>query len=182
MIPEYYQNLNPVMKELVLTLGIPLLLPPPLGIFRQGILGMHLPDLGVWVKMDHGLHGGPEVILLHEIGHWTGNLGRLSRPAITEYWDGNPPPLDVQNHEEAIAQYVMMLLAPALGILTEGEAHFQFYQYVSWAWDVTSVTESAHRAVGYIKMLAPHLFGQKPAMRLLDAPDEIPYTSRASGF
>ncbi len=173
MIPDYYKDLKPVMKELVEAIGLNLILPVN-NIWTATALGMHQVDGAVWVRMNNDDYwGGPNVILLHEIGHWTGDPERLARPEITDYRGFGYPPREITDHEEAVAQYIMMLLAPALGILTEEEARALFYKYVTWAYDVTRVTESAYQAVGYIKMLAPQVLMQKPLVRQLEALEPI---------
>ena len=180
MIPEYYQGLKPVMKDLVLALGVRLVrIPYFYQVYANHVLGSH--DRGdIWVSMDPNEWGGPEAILLHEIAHWTGGWGRLERPEIIDYEGGMIPlPEDLKWHEEAVAQYTMMLLAPALGILTEKEARHLFYKYVTWAYDVPKVTESAYKAFGYVRMLAPHLFGRKSVAPVCGLVGADPYVEAA---
>lgn len=161
MIPAYYDGLSATMKELVKCLCISLVEPPAPNSFNLTYLGSHCRG-EVWVKMIAHTWGGPEAVLLHEIAHWTGGSNHLARPSIVLDDQGLSDSYEGRQHEEAIAQYTFMLLAPALGVCTEGEARRLFYRYVDWAWAVPSVTGEAYRAFAYVRMLAPHLFGQKP--------------------
>lgn len=162
MIPAYYDGLSDTMKELVKSLGVNLIpIPTEAFYLRDTALGEHLRG-SIWVRMENHDCWSPATVLLHEIGHWTGGKKHLARPSIVQDDLGLRCSMETRDHEEAIAQYTMMLLAPVLGVCTEVEARALFYKYVTWTWDVPSVTTEAYRAFAYVRMLAPHLFGQKP--------------------
>lgn len=154
---EPYKNAHPKVMALLLALNVKLI-PPRLDV-RLSVEGEYdsAPDT-IWARDVRQPYGNLDSYLLHELVHWTGHISRLKR-----FYPTSSTMVEVPHGratEEYVAQYGMVILAEALGIIPEARDYFRYYLSYLIGPDHEVGRDLAHKAVGYIKMLAPEFFGQ----------------------